>query len=77
MKDNYISNKPGSRDFAIRSYDQANYLNDIKPKNRPDLYKMLNKQQEEKRKDRSLTLKTFGSASMLAALILVLVYFIK
>ena len=59
------------------SYNQGHYLDDVKPKNRPDLYKMLNKKLEEKKKDRTFTLKAFGSASALAALILVVTYFFQ
>ena len=33
------------------SYNQGHYLDDVKPKNRPDLYIMLNKKLEEKKKD--------------------------
>ena len=66
-----------SHNKVAGSYNQVNSLDDIKPKNRPDLYKMLNKQLEEKRKDRTLTIKTFGSASALVVLILVATYFFQ
>jgi len=77
MRDNYTNNKSANGNIFIKSYDQANYLNDIKPKNRPDLYKMLNKQREEKIKDRNFTSKIFGLATLFAALILVIAFIIK
>tara|TARA_B100000029_G_C16790480_1_gene672818 strand:- start:103 stop:330 length:228 start_codon:yes stop_codon:yes gene_type:complete len=70
-------NKLSNQSKVAGTYSQVSYLDDVKPKNRPDLYKMLNKQIEEKKKDRSLTIKTFGSASVLVILILAGTYFLQ